>query len=242
MAVDIGLGSPTKTGPRKPSEQNRSRPEKVLRDLVYHAVKSKILDSHLRPAQRISEISVANDLGVSRTPAREALRRLEQEGWLILVPRQGYNVRAYSVREVDEVYDLRIAIERHTARTAAERSPHASLSRLRHKWEVLERRSDTMIPLEWLEADEAFHSLVAEATGNRMLVSALQRINERIRIIRRIDFTRSERAILTRTEHLEILDLIQARKPPAAAARMEQHILSSKESVKALAQIYFVEE
>jgi len=99
-----------------------------------------------------------------------------------------------------------------------------------------------MIPLEWLEADEAFHSLVAEATGNRMLVSALQRINERIRIIRRIDFTRSERAILTRTEHLEILDLIQARKPPAAAARMEQHILSSKESVKALAQIYFVEE
>lgn len=242
MAVDIGLGPPKKAGPLKHSEQNRSSPEKVLRDLVYHAVKSKILDSHLRPAQRISEIRVANDLGVSRTPAREALRRLEQEGWLILVPRQGYYVRAYSVREVDEVYDLRIGIERHAARTAAERAPHASLSRLREKWEALERRSATMIPLDWLEADETFHSLVAEATANRMLASVLQRINERIRIIRRIDFTRPERATLTRTEHLEILDLIQARKPAAAAGRMEQHILSSKESVKALAQIYFVQE
>jgi DNA-binding GntR family transcriptional regulator len=99
-----------------------------------------------------------------------------------------------------------------------------------------------MTTLDWLEADEAFHSLVAETTGNRAMAAMLQRINERIRIIRRIDFTRSERAALTRAEHLEILDLIQARKATAAAARMEQHILSSKESVKALAQIYFVQE
>jgi DNA-binding GntR family transcriptional regulator len=240
--VDIGLGHYAKTTSLNHSGENRSRPKEILRDFVYSAVKSKILDYRLRPAQRISEIRVANELGVSRTPAREALRRMEQEGWLILVPRQGYYVRAYSVREVDEVYDLRIAIERHAARTAAGRAPHASLSRLRQKWEVLERRCETMTPLDWLEADEAFHSLVAETTENRALAAMLQRINERIRIIRRIDFTRSERATLTRAEHLEILDLIQARKATAAAARMEQHILSSKESVKALAQIYFVQE
>jgi DNA-binding GntR family transcriptional regulator len=240
--VDIGIGHSAKTTSLKHPEENHSKSGRVLRDLVYNAIKSRILGDHLRPAQRISEIPVAKELGVSRTPAREALRRLEQEGWLILVPRQGYYVRAYSVREVDEVYELRIAIERHTTRTAAERAPHASLSRLRKEWEILECRRETMTPLDWLEIDEAFHSLVAETTRNQAMAAMLQRINERIRIIRRIDFTRSERATITRAEHLEIVDLIQARKATAAADRMEQHILLSKESVKALAQIYFVSE
>lgn len=178
---------------------------------------------------------------MSRTPAREALRRLEQEGWLVLVPRQGYTVRAYSIREVNQVYDLRVAIERHTARTAAARAPHAALGRLAREWEALEGRRRSMSPLAWLDADEAFHGAIAEVTGNEELTGILQQINERIRIIRRIDFSRPERATRTRADHLEIVGLIQARRPAAAADRMERHILESKESVKALAQIYFVE-
>ncbi|HYM69894.1 MAG TPA: GntR family transcriptional regulator [bacterium] len=209
---------------------------------VYKTLKDRILTLRLRPAQRISEIQVAKELGVSRTPAREALRRLEQEGWLVLVPRQGYFVRAYSLREVNQVYDLRIAIERHTARTAAERAPDASLARLAERWDALDTRGGAMSPLDWLDADEAFHLGIAAVTGNAELVDLLRRINERIRIIRRIDYSRPERATSTRRDHLEILALIQARAPQAAADRMERHILDSEESVKALAQIYFVQE
>jgi DNA-binding GntR family transcriptional regulator len=241
--VDVGLG-PSSRIERIGAEDRRAEERgSVLRaDSVYSAVKGRILSYDLRPSQRISETQVAKELGVSRTPAREALRRLEQEGWLVLVPRQGYYVRAYSLREVDEVYDLRIAVERHTARTAAEHAPHASLSHLRQEWEALESTREAMSPLDWLDADEEFHSRVAAVTGNRRLMAILQRINERIRIIRRIDYTRPERATLTRAEHLDIVDLIQARSAAVAADHMEQHILRSKESVKALAQIYFVQE
>src|SRR5579859_7735428 len=114
---------------RRPPRQSAASRE-PRGEAVYKTLKERILTLHLRPAERISEIQVAKELGVSRTPAREALRRLEQEGWLVLVPRQGYSVRAYSLAEVNHVYDLRIAIERHAARAAAERAPHVSLARL----------------------------------------------------------------------------------------------------------------
>lgn len=217
--------------------------EKILRtDSVYRVLKDKILDYRLRPAQRITEIQVAEDLRVSRTPAREALRRLEQEGWLTLVPHQGYYVRAFTTREVDEIYDLRVAVERHTARLAAERGARGILAQLTEKWAVIAGEQERTDPLMWLQTDEEFHRTIAEATHNRELVRALQRINERIRIIRRIDYTRAERAALTVQGHLEILDRIQAGDAAVAADRMEQHILESKTSVKALAQIYLMHE
>lgn len=211
-------------------------------DSVYRVLKDKILNYRLRPAQRITEIQVAEDLRVSRTPAREALRRLEQEGWLTLVPHQGYYVRAFSTREVDEIYELRVAVERHTARIAAERGARDALARLAGKWSAMGDEQGLADPLMWLQADEEFHRSIAEATHNRELVAALQRINERIRIIRRIDYTRAERAALTVQGHLEILDRIQAGDAAVAADRMEQHILESKASVKALAQIYLTQE
>lgn len=209
---------------------------------AYQHIKDKILTLQLRPAERTSEIRVAKELGISRTPAREALRQLEQEGWLVLVPRQGYVVRAYSLAEVNQVYDLRIAIERHTARTAAQRAPHASLAQLAEAWDVLNERRGAMSPLDWLEADETFHLEIAAVTDNAEVIHLLRRINERIRIIRRIDYSRPERADSTRRDHIEILALIQARASVEAADRMERHILESEESVKALAQIYFVGE
>ena len=220
---------------RGPSDQPRG-------EAVYKTLKERILTLQLRPAERISEIQVAKELGVSRTPAREALRRLEQEGWLVLVPRQGYSVRAFTLAEVNQVYDLRIAIERHAARTAAEGAPHASLARITEDWERLDERRGAMTVLDWLQVDERLHLGIAAVTGNTELVELLRRINERIRIIRRIDYSRAERAVSTRRDHLEVLALIQARAPREAADRMERHILDSKESVKALAQIYFVQE
>jgi DNA-binding GntR family transcriptional regulator len=209
---------------------------------VYRVLKNKILDYRLRPAQRITEIQVAEDLRVSRTPAREALRRLGQEGWLTLVPHQGYYVRAFTTREVDEIYDLRVAVERHTARLAAESGNRGVLAQLSEQWARIAGDSQRTDPLMWLQADEEFHRTIAEATRNRELVRTLQRINERIRIIRRIDYSRAERTVLTAQEHLRILDRIQARDGAVAADRMEQHILESKTSVKALAQIYLMEE
>jgi DNA-binding GntR family transcriptional regulator len=225
----------------------RSRPAerqgKVLRtDSAYRVLKDKILSYRLRPAQRITEIQVADDLGVSRTPAREALRRLQQEGWLTLIPHQGYYVRAFTTREVDEIYELRVAVERHAARIAAERGARDALNRLNGKWSAMRGAQERVDPLLWLRADEEFHRSIAESTRNRELVKALQRINERIRIIRHIDYTRSERAALTVREHLEILDRIQAGDAALAADQMERHILESKASVKALAQIYLIEE
>lgn len=209
---------------------------------AYRFLKERIISYQLRPGQRITEVQVANELGVSRTPVREALRRLDQEGWLTSNPHQGYWVRTYTRQELDDVYEFRIAIERHIVRLAARREPSPELMKLAAEWARLGDEKRPTDPLLWLQADETFHLSLGEASQSEELLSALKRINERIRLIRRIDFTRAERAERTVNEHVQILQSVLAGDGDRAAEDMDRHIATSKENVKALAQIYLTSD
>lgn len=201
---------------------------------IFTSLKERIIHYELRPRERLTEAGLAAQYGLSRTPVREALRKLEQEGWVVLIPHQGYYVRDFSVKELDDIYEVRIALERFAVRLAAERMGAEQYADLHAFWGRPEPAQE-IDNLAMLRADESFHESIARATGNGELLRALRSINERIRIIRRIDFTDPERIRQTYQQHLRILELLH-RRDAAAEEAMEAHIRESKATIIRLAR------
>jgi DNA-binding GntR family transcriptional regulator len=203
-------------------------------DAVYAALKDRIVQFELRPKERLTEVQLAHEFATSRTPVREALFKLEREGWVVNRPHQGYTVRDFSLEELDDIYEVRIALEWLSVRLACANMPTDDLERLITFWSDPTANA-SLDPLVMLRCDEDFHVAIAAGTGNQELVRHLQNTNERIRIIRRIDFTKEERVQQTFREHAHILSLIRRKDVETAQKAMEGHIRISKGSINALA-------
>ncbi len=201
---------------------------------VYDALKERIIEFKLRPNERLTEIQLADEFETSRTPIREALLKLEREGWVVSRPHHGYTVRDFSIAELDDTYDVRIALEWLSVRLACERMVAAEIDRLEDFWSRPQDHA-TGDASAMLRCDEEFHESVARASGNQELVRHLRNTNERIRIIRRIDFTRNERIDLTFREHAAMLRLIRKQDVAAAQQAMENHIRASRDCVARIA-------
>lgn len=210
-----------------------ANPEKSharLSESVYDRLKSDIFDFRLRPGDRLTETELAESLQVSRTPVRQALHRLEQEGYLQLAFRNGWNVRGFDFDRFEQLYDLRIILELAAVEQIC-KSEDAELASLQAVWLVPteQRIAD---PRQVSELDEAFHHGLVTATGNREMVRVHRDITEKIRIIRRLDFTQPPRVHATYDEHGEILRLIGRRKSAQAAMMLRSHIEASKAEVR----------
>ena len=201
---------------------------------VYSALKQRIVQFELRPNERLTEVQLAQEFATSRTPVREALFKLEREGWVVNRPHQGFAVRNFSLSELDDIYEVRIALEWLSVRLACANMAAHDLERLINFWSHPAANASPD-PLIMLKHDEDFHVAIADGTGNQELVSQLQHTNERIRIIRRIDFTKEARVKQTFKEHARILELIRRKDVEAAQEAMEAHIRISKGSIRALA-------
>jgi DNA-binding GntR family transcriptional regulator len=202
-----------------------------LSEKVYERIKQDIFDFRLLPGDRLTESEIAESLEVSRTPVRQALTRLEQEGYLSVAYRNGWTVRPLDFDLLDQRYDLRIVLELAAVQKICEAEQPADLSALEAVWLVDEggRRED---PRELAALDEAFHQGLVAATGNREMQRVHQEITEKIRIIRRLDFTQPERIRATYEEHAQILRLLQHRKAASAAILLKSHIEASKAEVR----------
>lgn len=198
---------------------------------VYAALKADIFDFRLLPGDRFTESEMAERYGVSRTPLRDALYRLEREGYLQVGFRSGWAVRPLDFAQLDELYDLRIVLELAAVQRLCEADPPADLSALQAVWAVPEAErlhdGDTVARL-----DEDFHSGLVSACGNREMARVHREITERIRIIRRLDFTQSARVATTYDEHRHILSLIVRRKTAQATLLLRSHIEASKMEVR----------
>ena len=200
---------------------------------VYEALREQIVDFKLRPNERLTEAQLADEFDTSRTPVREALLKLEREGWVVNRPRHGYTVRDFSIAELDDTYEVRIALEWMSVRLACERMPRPELDRLRDFWTHPSNAVSDATAM--LRCDEDFHESIARSTGNQELTRHLHTTNERIRIIRRIDFTSGERVELTFQEHANMLALIRSRDVIRAQQAMESHIRASRTCIEHLA-------
>lgn len=201
----------------------------LLADRIFEDLRSRILLLELRPGDRLLEEDLARRWRASRTPIREACKRLAQAGLVRTVPRRGYYVRDLDLVEIEELYEVRVALETFAVTLAAERGRAADWSALARDWSS---PSDPLpAPDLMLKLDEEFHLAIAEAGGNRVLVEHLLSINERIRAVRAKDFALPHRVRITYGQHARILGLITGGDGAGASAAMRDHILESKANV-----------
>jgi DNA-binding GntR family transcriptional regulator len=213
-----------------------------LADGAYAELKQDIFDFRLVPGDRFSEAEVAERLGISRTPVREALFRLQREGYLDVTARSGWVVRPFDFEQFEHLYDLRMILETtsvrrlcdgfaHDGLAAAVPASNPQLEALSDVWLVAntDRLSDG---LRVAELDEAFHMALVLAAGNPELARVHREVTERIRIIRRLDFTQPDRVETTYDEHGRILRAILKQRADEATALLSAHIGDSKAEVR----------
>ena len=198
---------------------------------VYASVKQEIFDFHLMPGDRFTEGEVAARMRVSRTPVREALYRLEREGYLEVLFRSGWRVKPFDFALFENLYDLRVILETAAVKRLCEMPVQPPLDDLKTFWlvPVNERLTDGRGVARY---DELFHETLVAATGNLEMARIHHDITERIRIIRRLDFTKDARVDATYQEHGKILRAVLQRKIDQAQLLLKAHIEASKSEVR----------
>jgi len=203
-----------------------------LAEQVYTELKSQMHEFRLVPGDRFSEVEIGRRLGVSRTPVREALFRLRNEGLLDVESKSGWFVRPIDFDKLEQLYDLRVVLElASVARLCARPDAAPELESLKGIWLVpaAERLADGR---EVGAHDEQFHATLVRAAGHGEMARVHWDVTERIRIIRRLDFTRPDRIDATYTEHAKILRSVIQRKADQAQLLLRSHIEQSKAEVR----------
>ncbi|MBL1263427.1 GntR family transcriptional regulator [Methylomicrobium sp. RS1] len=204
---------------------------------IYIKLRSMILNFEIQPNTRLTETELATYFKVSRTPIREALQRLETEELISIRPKQGCFVRGMDFDELNDYYQIRIHLEMLSLETACRQMPNEALEQLCAVWKNAPATGSPDDAERIANLDEAFHIRLAEGGGNRMLVKMLGGINNRIRIVRRLDFTDRDRICKTFEEHYKILESLLRRDVEAAKSAMTEHIKKSEEFTKRLTMI-----
>ncbi|RST50004.1 GntR family transcriptional regulator [Variovorax sp. MHTC-1] len=216
------------------SAKTRSAPEKAAfrtrADEVYAQLKRDVAEFSLVPGDRFTENEISERLGVSRTPVRQALFRLQQEGFVEVLFRSGWRVLPFDFDQFEQLYDLRMVLETTAAHRLCEadrRVDRSVLDALADIWLVpsAQRSADGVQVAQW---DEAFHCALVAAAGNAEMARVHRDVTERIRIIRRLDFTKQPRIDATYEEHGKILKAIRANRGDQAAMLLRAHIETSQ--------------
>jgi len=203
-----------------------------LSDDVYEHVKGDLFAFRLLPGDRFTEADIVERTGASRTPVRQALYRLEREGYLEVHFRNGWQVCPLDFRQLDEHYDLRVVLEQTAVRRLEFLAPealHALLEPLESRWLRPPRDIDAT---QVADADEAFHCALVSGAGNREMARVHADATEKVRIIRRLDFTQPSRIEATYQEHSAILKAIRSRRGDEAARLLDAHISVSRIEVR----------
>jgi len=190
---------------------------------IYERIKAMVTTFALPPGERINEVELARQLGVSRTPVREALARVAAEGFLTATPLRGFSVRALDAQHILELYEYRATVELGVIRLVCQRASDAELAALLAMAEQGRDRPETdsqAITLLW--RDEEFHERLAQLSGNAEFVRSVRSVNERIRFARWLDLR--ARRHDTRQDHPEIVRALQTRDVSAVEQRMRRHI------------------
>jgi DNA-binding GntR family transcriptional regulator len=196
---------------------------------VYAGLRDRLLRGEIPDGQRLVEEQLAAEYRTSRTPVREALRRLEGDGHLVRAGAGGLRPSLPNVASMAHVYEVRLAIEDLCVRRAAAVPDHPVLEAVHVHW--LRLRDTGPAPSaqgpDFVHADEGFHRGIAEAAGNELALRVLVDVNHRIRLMRIHDFTTEDRVQATIAEHLEIVEAVIGGDAEAAASFMRAHVQRS---------------
>jgi DNA-binding GntR family transcriptional regulator len=197
---------------------------KPLREIVFETLRNAIISGKFEPGERFMEIQLAEELGVSRTPVREAIRKLEREGLLVMVPRKGAYVAGLSLKDVADVFEIRGSLEGLAGSLAAERATDEEIEQLERilvhlKEAALANDADTVI-----EKDTELHDILFNAARNDKLVQILNNLREQIHIYRLASLKNPERFKEMLIEHKKIVEAIADRDSDRAQKLVQEHI------------------
>ena len=202
-----------------------------LRDVVFNTLRQAILTGELKPGERLMEIHLANRLGVSRTPIREAIRKLELEGLVTMIPRRGAEVAQITEKSMKDVLEVRRTLDALSAELACERisvEEEEALKQACLNFEAAVKTKDTKVIAK---ADVAIHDIIAAATGNQRLIQLINNLAEqmyRYRFEYIKDASQHERII---EEHRIIYESIVKKDKEAAAEMAKTHIDNQEKAV-----------
>lgn len=195
-----------------------------LRDVVFNTLRQAILRGELKPGERLMEIQLANKLGVSRTPIREALRKLELEGLVNMVPRKGAEVADITEKSLRDVLEVRKALEELSVQLACEKITEEEIEELKRVAERFKDTLDDQDVTKIAEADVAFHDVIYTATDNQKLILLLNNLREQMYRYR-VEYLKKEEAYPRLiAEHEELIDNISKRNKEEATRIMCEHI------------------
>jgi DNA-binding GntR family transcriptional regulator len=213
---------------------------------IFETLKARIIRWEYPPGFRLTEDTLCSEFGVSRIPVREALHMLVENNLVDRVPHRGCTVKQLNLVEINELYEVRTALELYAIEHVASRGmPTETRKALEENWQRLGQTGDLRAldgePLA--RQDEAFHEALAAATGNNSLLAHLRLVNERLFFTRMSDITTSERLAITCRQHLDILDQIAQGNIAKARAALQANIDFGRHNVEsalkdALARAY----
>ena len=203
-----------------------------LRDVVFNTLRQAILKGELKPGERLMEIALAERLGVSRTPIREAMRKLEQEGLVVMIPRRGAQVANITEKDLNDVLEVRIALENVAIEKACARMTEEEMRRL---WLAAKEFEHTIAEgnlVKLAEADVAFHEVIYQASDNKRLIQVLNNMREQIYRYR-VEYLKDENAYPTLIqEHRKILELLDKHEKEKVIEVMKVHVEKQAKVVK----------
>ena len=202
-----------------------------LRDVVFNTLRQAILTGELKPGERLMEIHLANRLGVSRTPIREAIRKLELEGLVTMIPRRGAEVAQITEKSLKDVLEVRRALDALSVELACDRITPEELNTLSEACDAFEAAAETHDPKKIVQADVALHDIIVQATNNRRLIQLVNNLSEqmyRYRFEYIKDTSRHETLV---EEHRIIYQSIVKKDKKTASDAAKTHIDNQKRAI-----------
>ncbi|MBA4065622.1 MAG: GntR family transcriptional regulator [Isosphaera sp.] len=218
---------------RPPARSEASAPARgLLKDQAYDRIKQRLLSDEYPPGTFLSERQLAEGLGMSKTPVKAALERLEAEGFIAVSPQQGIVVRELSVREIADQYEIRAALESYALRTLAGTLTADQVARVRENLAAQARLRGTGDVAAGVELDAAFHTQFVEFLGNREISRALGRLREKMRqVVTRVFRLSPARIDTSHDEHVAIADAVIGGDGPRAADLVVRHLELGKQLI-----------
>jgi len=204
---------------------------KPLREIVFESLREAIIGGRLKPGERLMEAQLAEELGVSRTPVREAIRKLELEGFVAMLPRKGAYVSGISLKDIVDVFEIRAALEALAAGLAAERITEEELDQMERYLLKASEASDEDNLSAFVAVDTGFHELIYKASRNQRLFQIVTLLQEQVQRFRTVSLSQPGRFKDAIEEHRQIIEAISERNVELAQSLAKEHIENAEQSM-----------
>lgn len=207
---------------------------KPLREKIADKIRAEIIRGTFKPGERLVEPKLAKNLGISRTPIREALRQLEGEGFIEIVPRRGAIVKELTLKDIDDLYAIKANLEGLAARQACERLKNRDLeklSKINEKFKEITDKNPNVVE-EYMKYNVDFHNFFIQSSNNNKLIEILDGLSKNFQRLKSVLVSDASRTVDAASEHEQIIEAFLSGDPDLVEQKVRDHIREGWEYLK----------